>query len=141
MPTSLPSSSITGSLLMWCVFISRAAAGMVASGPMVMAGSVISASAVRFTCGCLRSRQRRPIALAIRACRALSSSAASRSASETTPATCRPIISTGTPLILRSVSTRSISWYGVIRSTVTTEVVITSLTLRAHRRCRVPSPW
>ena len=51
MPTSLPSSSTTGSLLTWWVFISRAAAGMVASGPMVMAGEVISTSAVRFTCG------------------------------------------------------------------------------------------
>ena len=95
---------------MWCVFISRAAAGMVASGPMVMAGEVISAPAVSRTCGCLRRCQRRPIEPAIRACLRVSSSAASRSVSETTPTTSRPIFSTGTPLIRCLVSRRSISW-------------------------------
>jgi len=39
---------------------------------------------------------------------------------------------------LCSVSRRAISWYGVIRSTVTTDVVITSLTQRAHRLDRDP---
>jgi hypothetical protein len=134
MPTSFPSSSTTGSLLIRCVFISRAAAGMVASGPMVTAGAVISVPAVRLTYRCLRNSQRRPAELAIRARLLVSSSAASRSASLTTPTTSRPIFSTGIPLIRCSASSRSISWYGVIRSTVTTEVVITSLTLRAHRR-------
>ena len=108
---------------------------------MVMAGAVISVPAVRFACGCGRRRQRRPTELAIRARLLVSSSAASRSASDTTPATSRPIFSTGMPLILCWVSRRSISWYGVIRSTVTTEVVITSLTRRAHRRRHGSLPW
>ena len=50
----------------------------------------------------------------------------------------RSIINTGTPPIVCSVSRRAISWYGAIRSTVTTDVVITSLTRRARRLCRDP---
>ena len=100
MPTSLPSESTTGSLLTWCVFISRAALGMVASGWMVMAGAVIIVPATRPVRRGWRSRQRRGDCAFSLACRAVLSSAASRSDSDTTPTTCRPIFSTGTPLIL-----------------------------------------
>jgi len=135
MPASLPFESTTGSLPMPCVFIIRAAPGMVASGRTVMADLLISVPAVSAAgCGC--GRQRPGVSASSRDSRAALSSAASKSDSVTTPTTCRPIISTGTPPILCSVSRRAISWYGVIRSTVTTDVVITSPTRRAHRLCR-----
>jgi hypothetical protein len=50
MPMSIPCSLTTGSLRTWCVLISRAAAGTVASGPIVMAGVDISSPAVSTGC-------------------------------------------------------------------------------------------
>jgi hypothetical protein len=50
MPISWLSAPVTGSLLTWCVFIARTAAGMVVSGPMVTGGVVINAPAVRPGC-------------------------------------------------------------------------------------------
>ena len=56
-------------------------------------------------------------------------------ASVTMPVTLRPMLSTGTPLMRCPVSRAAISLYGVSRSTVTTEVVITSRIRVRHR------PW
>jgi hypothetical protein len=141
MPSSFPSGSTTGRRRRWRAFISRAAPGIVASGWIVIAGDVISSPAVSPQCRGRWPGQRCRPAAPMRARRASSSSTASRSASETTPATCRPIMRTGIPLIRCWASRWAISLYGVIRSTVTTEVVITSRTRRVRRpgRCRSPA--
>jgi hypothetical protein len=135
MPTSTPSSLTTGSLLTWRAFISRTAAASVASWLIVIAGEVISSPAVSARCSRLpgRSRQRGAPAASRRI---VFSCAASRSDSVTTPPTRRPITRTGRPLSPCSFIRRAISLNVVVRSTVTTEVVITSLTPSARRRTR-----
>ena len=128
MPTSLPSSSVTGSLPTWCAVISRAAAETVASGPIVTAGDVINSPAV--SAGCREPPRRQDLRADDRSRPAALACPRSRSASVTTPTTSWPIFSTGRPLIRCSANTRATSLYGVIRSTVSIVVVITSLTRR-----------
>src|SRR5512132_113823 len=137
MPTSGPAGSRTGSRLIWWRWSSRAASARLASGPTVMAGAVISSTAVSPVALARVARRWRPSNSRAPGGRSGNSSLGSRSASETTPTTRASGSRTGTALMRQSASSWVISLNGVCSSTVTTSRVITS---RTRRRMATSKP-
>ena len=135
MPISRPPSSTTGIRLTRAASINRAAPVTVSVAGTVTAGLVISSAAVSPAAFCCPLRIRRAVS-GCRGTRSAYSSLASRSASETTPSTCRCASTTGTALIDRRTIRSAISLYPAVGATQTTSRVITSPTYQ-----RIMAPW